>query len=64
VVSPRLEWWAKIAGFDIAKRIEDATTLRTMHIGTSGYMVPEVMGMYHPDDDVDEDGDEEAVMYD
>ncbi|KAK3376301.1 kinase-like domain-containing protein [Lasiosphaeria ovina] len=54
VVSPAPKWWVKIADFGISKRIEETSALHTMGIGTSGYMAPEIMGMYHPDDDDDD----------
>lgn len=50
VVKPRPSWWVKIADFGISKRFDEATALRTMYIGTQGYMAPEVLGIIHPDD--------------
>ncbi|KAI8622929.1 kinase-like protein [Xylariaceae sp. FL1651] len=49
--SPR--WAVKIADFGISKQaIEGGTHLQTMHIGTFGYMAPEVHG-FHADSGVD-----------
>jgi serine/threonine protein kinase len=62
VVKPRPAWWVKIADFGISKRVEEATALRTMYIGTQGYMAPEIMGIFHPDDD--DDIDHEDITYD
>lgn len=69
MVSPRPKWWVKIADFGISKRVEEATALRTMHIGTMGYMAPEIMGILHQDDDSDDSDDggghprEESITY-
>lgn len=43
-------WWVKIADFGISKRVEASTALRTMEIGTKGFMAPEILGLYCPDD--------------
>ncbi|KAF7558250.1 hypothetical protein G7Z17_g92 [Cylindrodendrum hubeiense] len=43
-------WWVKIADFGISKRVEASTALRTMEIGTRGFMAPEILGLYCPDD--------------
>ncbi|KAH6962015.1 kinase-like domain-containing protein [Ilyonectria sp. MPI-CAGE-AT-0026] len=44
-------WWVKIADFGISKRgVETSTALRTMEIGTRGFMAPEILGLYCPDD--------------
>ncbi|KAH7131079.1 kinase-like domain-containing protein [Dactylonectria macrodidyma] len=44
-------WWVKIADFGISKRgVEASTVLRTMEIGTRGFMAPEILGLYCPDD--------------
>jgi serine/threonine protein kinase len=43
--SPR--WTVKIADFGISKQsVEGGTHLRTLHIGTFGYMAPELHGFY------------------
>jgi serine/threonine protein kinase len=55
IASPRPEWWVKLADFGISKRIQESSALHTMHIGTSGFIAPEVMGIFHHDDDLDEE---------
>ncbi|KAH7153360.1 kinase-like domain-containing protein [Dactylonectria macrodidyma] len=57
-------WWVKLADFGISKRVEESTVLRTMEIGTRGFMAPEILGLYCPDDFDDEeleDDDDEGV---
>lgn len=47
--SPR--WLVKIADFSISKQaLEGETYLRTMRIGTFGYMAPEVLGFFAGND--------------
>ncbi|KAH8680292.1 kinase-like domain-containing protein [Ilyonectria robusta] len=43
-------WWVKICDFGISKRVEGSTALRTMEVGTMGYMAPEVLGMFTLED--------------
>jgi serine/threonine protein kinase len=44
-------WLVKIADFGISKRAQEGgTDLRTMHIGTFGYMAPEVLGFFSGND--------------
>ncbi|KAH6987033.1 kinase-like domain-containing protein [Ilyonectria destructans] len=44
-------WWVKIADFGISKRgVEASTVLRTMDIGTRGFMAPEILGLYSAHD--------------
>ena len=43
-------WWVKIGDFGISKRVEGSTALRTMQVGTRGYVAPEVIGIFCPDD--------------
>lgn len=56
-------WWVKIADFGISKRgVEASTALRTLEIGTRGFMAPEILGLYCPDDfDEEEFEDDEAA---
>ncbi|CAH0056128.1 unnamed protein product [Clonostachys solani] len=43
-------WWVKISDFGISKRAEEeATAFRTL-VGTRGYIAPEVIGIYCPED--------------
>ncbi|KAG9255484.1 calcium/calmodulin-dependent protein kinase [Emericellopsis atlantica] len=45
------DWLVKIADFGISKRAQEGgTDLRTMQIGTFGYMAPEVMGFFSGND--------------
>jgi len=43
-------WWVKIGDFGISKRTGGSTALRTMAIGTLGYMAPEILGIYCPEE--------------
>lgn len=44
-------WWVKLADFGISKRgVESSTLLRTVEIGTRGFMASEILGLYCPDD--------------
>ncbi|KAK3365111.1 kinase-like domain-containing protein [Lasiosphaeria ovina] len=59
-------WWVKISDFGISKRIEGLTALRTMQLGTWGYIAPEVIGLIpldgeDDDDDNNDDDDGEGV---
>jgi serine/threonine protein kinase len=50
VLQPGPEWWVKIGDFGISKRAEEeSTALRTL-IGTKGYLAPEIIGLFAPDD--------------
>ncbi|VUC36619.1 unnamed protein product [Clonostachys rosea] len=57
VSKPSPNWWVKISDFGISKRAQEASTLFHTVVGTNGYLAPEVMGYYTPDDDEDSDGD-------
>jgi serine/threonine protein kinase len=52
-------WWVKISDFGISKRMEGSTALRTRRVGTRGYMAPEVIGLYCPDNLQEDDHDED-----
>jgi serine/threonine protein kinase len=45
----RHPWWVKIADFGITKRVEGSTFLRTIGLGTEGFMAPEVRWPYTGD---------------
>ncbi|KAF7547010.1 hypothetical protein G7Z17_g8020 [Cylindrodendrum hubeiense] len=57
-------WWVKIADFGISKRTGASTILRTMEIGTRGFMAPEILGLYCPDDFDDEEDDSDDNAHD
>lgn len=40
----------KIGDFGLSKRLEGATALRTFEIGSRGYVAPELVGLFAPDD--------------
>ncbi|CAH0051188.1 unnamed protein product [Clonostachys solani] len=55
VSKPSPNWWVKISDFGISKRAQEASTVFHTVVGTNGYLAPEVMGYYSPDDDEDND---------
>ncbi|KAK0717463.1 kinase-like domain-containing protein, partial [Lasiosphaeria miniovina] len=54
LVLSKRPWWVKISDFGVSKRIEGSTALRTMQLGTWGYIAPE-------GDDGEDDDDGEGV---
>jgi serine/threonine protein kinase len=49
VFSPGPSWWVKIGDFGISKRLE-GSTVRTAQIGTRGFIAPEVLGLFCPNE--------------
>jgi serine/threonine protein kinase len=58
VFSPRPQWWVKLSDFGISKRLQNSTLLRTMGVGTRGFVAPEVLGLF-PAEESEEDGEDE-----
>ncbi|GIZ43255.1 hypothetical protein CKM354_000648700 [Cercospora kikuchii] len=58
---PRPQWQIKIADFGLSKRVaENLSSLHT-HVGTQGYMAPEVLGLLDNDDSEDSDSDDDSA---
>ncbi|VUC21224.1 unnamed protein product [Clonostachys rosea] len=56
-------WWVKISDFGISKRAEQESTAFRTFAGTRGYLAPEVMAIYPPDDKIREKGSTRKDMY-
>ncbi|VUC33953.1 unnamed protein product, partial [Clonostachys rosea] len=44
------DWWVKISDFGISKRAEEEVTAFQTVVGTRGYLAPEILGLFSPED--------------
>ncbi|CAH0050694.1 unnamed protein product [Clonostachys solani] len=44
------DWWVKISDFGISKRAEEEVTAFHTLVGTRGYLAPEILGLFSPED--------------
>ncbi|CAG9990279.1 unnamed protein product [Clonostachys byssicola] len=56
-------WWVKISDFGISKRAEQESTAFRTFAGTRGYLAPEVMAIYPPDEKPREKGSRRKEIY-
>ncbi|CAH0043640.1 unnamed protein product [Clonostachys solani] len=56
-------WWVKISDFGISKRAEQESTAFRTFAGTRGYLAPEVVAIYPPDEKIREKGSKRKDIY-
>ncbi|CAH0024415.1 unnamed protein product, partial [Clonostachys rhizophaga] len=56
-------WWVKISDFGISKRAEQESTAFRTFAGTRGYLAPEVMAIYPPDEKSHDKGSKKKEIY-
>ncbi|CAH0021318.1 unnamed protein product [Clonostachys rhizophaga] len=57
------DWWVKISDFGISKRAEEEVTAFHTLVGTRGYLAPEILGFFSPEDTNAHQSAQENNMY-